>query len=113
MKNKADTSTEASLSAAEATPSTGEMLVSAVHAGTREAKAAAATLGFSWSRGVYRLAYSVSYGVVYGALALTRWIPAPDAVAEGIRDGASAAGHDFAAHQDAASTKSEAGLATA
>lgn len=115
MKTQSASIDEGPLVSSGPTRDADDSPVDAMKAGALDAQAAVANIGPSLSRGVYRLAYSVSYGVVYSALVLRRWIPAHSAVAEGVRDGASAAEHDFNTEKKAAAVSGypDAGLATA
>jgi hypothetical protein len=47
------------------------------------------------SKAVYNTAYYLSYGVVFGALAATAWIPTDNKLGEGIHDGTEAAKKAF------------------
>ena len=70
--------------------------------GATDAADAAATVlpvAARWvSRGVYGACYMAGYGAVFGALTLSRLLPADGAVLHGLRDGGAAARQDLEGH---------------
>lgn len=57
--------------------------------------------GKALRRTIYSGFYYVTYGVVFGSLAVASLIPTDNAMGEGIRDGASAARKDFESRKEA------------
>lgn len=76
-----------------------ESMAAAIDEGVRDARAAAERLfpavGGLLRKGVYNGFYYLTYGVVFGGLAVGHLVPKGSAVAEGVREGAKAACHDF------------------
>lgn len=75
----------------------------AIREGASDARRAAAdvlpAVGAMVRKGVYSGFYYGSYSVMFGALAVGRFVPGNNAVGQGIRDGAVAAREDFEAHE--------------
>lgn len=81
----------------------------AIREGASDARRAAAgilpAMGAMVRKGVYNGFYYGSYGVVFGALVVSRLVPSNNAVGQGIHDGAVAAREDFEAHEHAVHSK--------
>jgi hypothetical protein len=77
----------------------------AIREGASDARRAAAdilpAIGAMARRGLYNGFYFGSYGVVFGALVVSRFVASNNAVGQGIHDGAVAAREDFEAHKQA------------
>lgn len=86
----------------------------AIREGASDARRAVAgilpAMGTMVRKSVYGGFYYGSYGVVFGALVVSRLIPSNNAIGEGIRDGAMAARADFDAHEHAVHSKPVEGL---
>ena len=98
LDSNAEDSIQQSTELAEA-PRSQESLASAIGEGVRDARAAVNDLfpavGGLLRKGVFNGVYYLTYGVVFGGLTVGRLIPKSSAVADGIREGAKAARHDF------------------
>jgi len=86
----------------------------AIREGASDARRAVAgilpAMGTMVRKSVYSGFYYGSYGVVFGALVVSRLIPSNNAIGEGIRDGAVAALADFEAHEHVVHSKPVEGL---
>lgn len=86
----------------------------AIREGASDARRAAAgilpAMGAMVRKSVYSGFYYGSYGVVFGALVVSRLVPSNNAIGDGIRDGAVAAREDFETHEHAVLSKPVEGL---
>lgn len=69
--------------------------------------------GAAWRKSVYTGFYYLTYGVVFGSLALASLLPSDTAMSKGIHDGAEAARKDFANRRVAVEAGAEEAAATA
>lgn len=93
----------------EASAGTAYGMAAAIREGASDARRTAAdilpALGAMARKGVYNGFYLGSYGVVFGTLLVSRFVPSNNAVGQGIHDGAVAAREDFEAHKQAVHSK--------
>ncbi|MFO8153326.1 hypothetical protein [Thioalkalivibrio sp.] len=100
--------------AVEASAEAVSGLPAAIRDGASDARRAAAevlpAIGAMAQKGVYNGFYFGTYGVVFGTLVVSRFVPGNNTVGQGIRDGAVAARQAFETHEHAAHSKPADGL---
>ena len=74
---------------------TAETIAGADSAAPQTPIKAIPSVGRLLSRAVYQTLYCASYGIVFTAVMITRWIPTDNAMVRGIQDGAAAAKESF------------------